>query len=149
MPNPLIGNQQVFSGNYGEAFFNNTKLFGFKNWTANYSVNLSPEGQIGTGTPILVPGLISVTLTVSKLMMFDQSLSLNNAFEPSDGLNNIANIPPFTAKLYDGLAKTMIKALWNCIFDSNSINAAANGAYIETVTIMGTDAQGTGGMTNA
>ncbi len=147
MPNPLIGNQQVFSGNYGEAFLNQTKMFGFKNWTANYSVNLSPEGQVGTGTPIYVPGLISVTLTISKLMMFDQSLS-SLGFEPADGLNNIAKIPPFVANLYDSLAGTLIKSIWGCIFDSNSINAAANGAYIETFTIMGTDAQGTGGMQN-
>lgn len=147
MPNPLIGNQQVFSGNYGEAFFNQTKMFGFKNWTANYSVNLTPEGQVGTGTPIYVPGLISVTLTISKLMMFWQSLT-EAGFEPANGLNTIAQIPPFTANLYDSLAGTLIKSVWDCIFDSNSINAAANGAYIETFTIMGTDVQGTGGMQN-
>jgi len=145
MPNPLIGNQQVFSGNYGEAYFNQTKMFGFKNWTANYSVNLSPEGQIASGTPIYVPGLISVTLTVSKLMMFDQSIS-QMGLEPANGLNTINEIPPFVANLYDRLSGNLIKSLWGCIFDSNSINAAANGAYIETITIMGTDAQGTGGM---
>lgn len=146
MPAPQIGNQQVFSGNYGEIFLNGIKMFGFKNWTLNYGVNLTPEGQVGTGTPILVPGLNSVTVTVSKLMMFWQSISAAG-LEPDTTLNDIATIPPFYAALYDRLAGTLIKGAVDCIFDSNSINAASNAAYIETVTFMGTDVNGQGGMT--
>jgi len=147
MPAATIGNQQLFSGNYGEIFLHHTKVGGFQNWTVTYSTNLQPQGQIGTGTPILVPGLISATVTGSRLMLFTQSIS-QLGFEPTEGLNAIGTIVPFTASLYDVLAGTMLKAVLNCIFDSNTLTASANQAYRETFTFMGTDVQGTGGMTN-
>ena len=145
MPQATIGNQQLFSGNYGEGFLNGVKIFGFQNWTLTYSVNLQPEGQVGTGTPILVPGLITVTVTISKLMLFDQSIS-GIGLEPVVSLNDIAQIPPFTAALYDQLAGTLLKSANGCIFDSNTVTAGANQAYRETATFMGTDVQGTGGL---
>jgi len=148
MPQPVIGNQQAFSGNYGEIFLHKFKIGGFQNWTFTYSANIQPEGQIGTGTPILVPGLISATVTGSKLMLFDQSISALG-LEPAQTLNDVGTIVPFTAALFDRLAHTMIKAVIGCLFDSNTITASANQAYRETFTFMGVDAQGTGGMTNA
>ncbi len=147
MPAATIGNQQVFSGNFGEAFLNGVKMFGFKGWTVAASASVQPEGQIGTGTPILVPGLISVTVTVSKLMMYDQSIA-GIGVRPTTTLNDLWKIPPFTANLYDDIAGTLLMAAIGCMFDSTSLNAQANGAYLETVTFMGTDIQGTGGMTN-
>lgn len=132
------GNQQLLSGNYGEIKINGQVVGGFKNWTLNYSVNLAQEGQIGTGKPILVPGLNSVTVTVSRLMLYGQSL-VQFGIEPTTTLNDIWQIPPFTAALYDQLEGTLIKSALNCIFDSNSLNAGANSAYIETITFYGDD----------
>ena len=145
MATTQIGNQQLFSGNYGEGFLNNVKIFGFQNWTLTYSANLQTEGQVGTGTPIIVPGLITVNVTISRLMLFSQSLSAIG-IEPTLTLNDIAQIPPFTAQLSDQLAGTILKTAVGCIFDSNTITAGANQAYRETFTFMGTDATGTGGV---
>lgn len=131
-------NQQVLSGNYGEIRLNSITIAGFKNWTLTYGVNLSAEGQVGTGRPILVPGLIQVTVTISKLMLSGQSLE-RYGIEPTRTLNDIAAIPPFSTALYDQLSGNLVKTAIDCIFDSNTLNASANAAFLESVTIMGTD----------
>lgn len=133
-----LGNQQLLSGNYGEIKVNGTVIAGFKAWTLNYGVNISQEGQFGTGTPILVPGLNSITVTISKLMLYGASLEAAG-IEPSTTLNDIASIPPFTTELYETLKNGVVKVAVGCIFDSSSVNASANAAFLETVTIMGTD----------
>ncbi len=140
-----IGNQQLFSGNYGEAFLNNVKIAGWQNWTLTYSVGQQYEGQAGTGIQILVPGGITVTVTVSGLMLFAQSFSAIGV-EPTESLTDIAKIPPFTAQLSDTLAGAILKTAIGCQFDSNTITAAANQAYRKTATFMGVDVQGTGGV---
>lgn len=132
------GNQSLLSGDYGEVVLDGKVVGGFKNWTLSYSVNLGQEGQIGTGTPILVPGLINVTVTVSRLMLYGASLA-SLGLEPLGSLNDIATLTPFTADLLDKLGGALIKSAINCLFDSNSVNASANSAYIETATFYGTD----------
>ncbi|NMP20772.1 hypothetical protein [Sulfobacillus harzensis] len=133
-----LGNQNLLSGNYGEIKINGKVILGFKAWTLNYGVNLSQEGQFGTGTPILVPGLNSVTVTVSKLMLYGSSLEAAG-IEPTKTLNDIATLPPFTTDLYETLEGGVVKTAINCLFDSSSVNASANAAFLETVTLMGTD----------
>ena len=132
------GNQVLLSGNYGEIRVNKQVVAGFKGWTLNYSVSLSQEGQFGTGKPILVPGLYTVSVTVSKLMLYGDSL-VAVGIEPKNTLDDIVNIPPFRTELYETLNGGMVAAAIQCIFDSASINASANAAFINTVTIYGTD----------
>ena len=135
---PLNTNQQVISGNYGEIRLNGVVIAGFQSWTLNYSVNLSQEGQTGTGTPILVPGLISVSITISKMALYGSSLE-GAGFEPSSTLNNIAFIPAFETDLYETINNGVVATAEGCMFDSKTINFSRNQAMIETVTIMGTD----------
>lgn len=132
------GNQKALSGNYGEIRVNDQIVAGFQNWTLNYGVNLSAEGQFGTGTPILVPGLNSVTVTISKLMLYGQSLEAAG-IEPSTTLNDIAQIQDFTTDLYETLNGGIVKTAVGCMFDSSSVNAGSNRAFLETITLMGTD----------
>lgn len=134
----MATNQKLLSGNYGKIKINGKTVGGFKAWTANSGVNLSAEGQFGTGTPILVPGLNSVTITITKLMLYGQSLA-EVGIEPKGSLNDIATIPPFTTELYDTISGKVVKVAVDCLFDSESVNAPANAAFTETVTIMGTD----------
>lgn len=145
MATTQIGNQRLFSGNYGEAFLNNVKIAGWQNWTLTYSANIQPEPQAGTGIQILVPGAITVNVTVSGLMLFEQSFAAIGV-EPTNSLTDIAKIPPFTAQLSDQLAGVVIKTAVGCMFDSNTITAGANQAYRKTATFMGVDVSGTGGV---
>ena len=138
MAAPANTNQPVISGNYGEIRLDNQVIAGFQNWTLNYSVNLSQEGQTGTGTPILVPGLNSISITISKLMMYGSSLE-GAGFEPSHSLNDIAFLPAFETDLYETLDDGVVVTASGCLFDSKTINFSRNQAAIETVTIMGTD----------
>lgn len=133
-----LGNQKLLSGNYGEIRVGGTVIAGFQNWTLNYGVNIQTEGQVGTGTPILVPGLNTVTVTISKLMLYGVNL-VEALIEPTTTLNDIATLPPFTTELYETLLGGLVKTAIDCIFDSSSVNAGANRAFLETVTLMGTD----------
>ncbi len=137
----LYGNQAVLSGNYGEIKINGTIVGAFKSWTLNYGDNITPEGQTGTGTPILVPGLNTVTVTASRLMIYGQSL-VALGIEPSTTLNDIWKIAPFSADLYDQLSQNLIKTAEGLIFDSASLNMPANSANIQTFTFIGTDVSG-------
>ncbi len=134
----MASNQKVLSGNYGKIKINGVTVGGFKAWTGNFGVNLSQEGQFGTGDPILVPGMNTATVTITKLMLYGQSLA-GIGIEPQASLNDVAAIPPFTTELYDTISGKVIKVVVNCLFDSESVNAPANAAFTETVTIMGTD----------
>ena len=138
MAAPTNNNQLLISGNYGEIRLNNQVIAGFQNWTLNYSVNLSQEGQTGTGTPILVAGLNSISITVSKLMMYGSSVE-GAGFEPSHSLNEIALIPAFETDLYETIENGVVATASGCLFDSKTINFSRNQAAVETVTIMGTD----------
>jgi hypothetical protein len=133
-----LGNQQLLSGDFGEIRINNHAIAGFKSWTLNYGVNLSQEGQVGTGQPILVPGLYTVTVTVSKLMLYGASL-VGVGIEPQKSLNDLVTIPPFATDLYETLEGHVVATALGCLFDSASINAAANSAFINTITIYGVD----------
>lgn len=137
----LYGNQQVLSGNYGTLYLAGQLVGAFKSWTLNYGDNLTPEGQTGTGTPILVPGMNTVTVTASRLMIYGASL-VGLGIEPASTLNDIWKIAPFSAKLMDQLSSQTIKTAEGLIFDSASMSMPANSALIQTFTFMGTDVSG-------
>ncbi|MCL8207196.1 MAG: hypothetical protein K6V97_03860 [Actinomycetia bacterium] len=144
MPVQQVGNQVVYSGNYAEVVLNGVVIGAAKQWTLAYSVNLSPEGVIGTGLPLdLVPTLSSITVTLSSLFLNNQNLT-QIGIEPPNSLADIAQIPPFVVAGYDTLFGSFIKGARGCVFDSNTITVAANAATLYNATILGTDVWGPG-----
>jgi hypothetical protein len=141
---PNGGNQYVLSGNYGEVQINNQVLGEFQNWTLNYSASVTPLPQASTGTAILVPGMITVSLTITKWMGYTNTLT-GFGIEPTNTMNDLYLIPPFTSALYDKISGRLVKTALGCLFDSNTMNLAANTAISETLTIMAVDVAGNSG----
>ena len=137
-----MSNQVIYSGNYAQIKINGKIIGASKQWTMAYSVNLQPEGVIGTGIPLdLVPGLASVTVTINSLFLANQSLA-SIGIEPVKTLADIGAIPPFQVEGYDKLFGALLKGARGCIFDSNTITIGANAATILNATIMGVDVFG-------
>lgn len=135
-----VGNQTIYSGNYATITINGVIIAAAKQWTMAYSTNLSPEGAVGTALPVdLVPGLASVTVTLSSLRLNTQSM-VSVGIEPPDSLADIGQIPEFSVDGYDRLFGTHLKGASGCVFDSNTITIGANAATVESVTITGKDA---------